>query len=111
LQVSYSHQTEEGTEMVSREEALKTLAGLKAELREQYGVKRVGLFGSIVRGEQTPESDIDVLVEFERPIGFFKFLELEEYLAERLGQKVDLVSAKALKPRIGAHILAEVLNA
>jgi len=97
--------------MVSREEALKTPAELKGELREQYGVRRIGLFGSIVRAEQTPDSDIDVLVEFERPIGFFKFLELEDNLAEKLGQKVDLVSAKALKPRIGAHILAEVVNA
>jgi len=97
--------------MVSREDALRTLAEVKEELKEQYGVKRIGLFGSIVRGEQTPESDIDVLVEFDRPIGFFKFLELEDYLAERLGQKVDLVSTKALKPRIGAQILKEVVNA
>ncbi len=96
--------------MVSRQEVLSTLAALKGEVREKYGVAQLGLFGSIVRSEGAPESDIDVLVEFARPIGFFRFLELEDYLTERLGCKVDLVSRKALKPRIGARILEEVVN-
>lgn len=96
--------------MVSKEKVLTKLAELKDELRQEYGVKEIGVFGSIVRGEATPESDIDVLVEFARPVGFFKYLELEEYLTERLGQKVDLVSVKALKPLIGARILQEVMN-
>jgi len=96
--------------MVSRETVLATLAKLKNELREEYGVKEIGLFGSFARAEATPESDIDVLVEFGRPIGFFKFLELEELLTERLGHKVDLVSKKALKPHIGASILQEVVT-
>jgi hypothetical protein len=96
--------------MVSRETVLATLAKLKDELREDYGVGEIGLFGSIARGEATSDSDIDVLVEFARPIGFFKFLELEEYLTERLGRKVDLVSKKALKPHIGARILEEVVT-
>jgi uncharacterized protein len=82
-----------------------------AELRESilpilepYGVKRIALFGSVVRGEETAESDIDILVDFEeprrRPIGLFAWIEMEEELAKRLGRKADLVSAKALKPRI-----------
>lgn len=96
--------------MVSKEKVLTKLAELKDELRQEYGVKEIGVFGSIVRGEATPESDIDVLVEFARPVGFFKYLELEEYLTERLGQKVDLLSVKALKPLIGARILQEVMN-
>jgi len=51
---------------------------------------------------------VDILVEFKKPIGLFKFLELEEYLSDLIGRKVDLVSKKALKPRIGKHILREV---
>jgi predicted nucleotidyltransferase len=77
-------------------------------LTEQFKVKEIGIFGSIVRGEDEATSDVDVLVEFKEPIGLFKFLELEEYLSDLIGRKVDLVSKKALKPRIGKHILGEV---
>jgi len=52
---------------------------------------------------------VDILVEFNKPIGFFKFIELEDYLSNILGQDVDLVSKKALKPRIGKHILEEAV--
>ena len=97
--------------MTSRDAILKALRDMKDRLAQQYGVKEIGIFGSAVRGEASDQSDVDVLVEFSRPIGFFKFLELEEYLGTRLGRKVDLVSKKALKPRIGAHILEEVVNA
>ncbi len=77
-------------------------------LRVQYGVDRIGLFGSFVRGEQHPGSDIDLLVEFARPVGLFKFMELENQLSELLGGKVDLVTRNALKPKIGKSILDEV---
>jgi predicted nucleotidyltransferase len=86
------------------------------ELREKilpvlqpYGAKRVALFGSVVRGEETPESDIDILVTFGKPIGLFKWVELEEELSKRLGRKADLVSARALKPRIRPHVEAEMV--
>jgi uncharacterized protein len=78
------------------------------ELARDYGVTEIGVFGSCVRGEASSESDIDVLVEFNRPVGFFKFLELEERLGEWLGTKVDLVTKAALKPHIGRRILNEV---
>ena len=81
----------------------------KKEIKEKYGVKEIGIFGSFVRGEAKEDSDVDILVEFEKPIGFFKFLELEEYLSNLIGRKVDLVSKKALKPHIGKHILEEVI--
>ena len=81
----------------------------KAELRRKYNVKEIGVFGSYVRGEQKKSSDIDILVEFEESIGFFKFLEMEEHISEILGVKVDLVTKNALKPRIGEHILKEVV--
>ena len=82
----------------------------KEELKEKYGVKEIGIFGSFVRGEAKEDSDVDILVEFEKPIGFFKFLELEEYLSNLIGKKVDLVSKKALKPHIGKYILEEVVT-
>ena len=82
----------------------------KNELRKKYNVKYIGIFGSFVREEQKKTSDVDILLEFRRPIGFFKFLELEEYLSKHLGVKVDLVSKKALKPHIGEHVLKEVVS-
>ena len=95
--------------MITKENILQTLRVLKPELQRRYKVREIGLFGSFIREEQSQTSDIDILVEFEAPIGLFKFLELEEYLEARLGWKVDLVSKKALKPRIGRYILQEVL--
>ncbi|MBI4766840.1 MAG: nucleotidyltransferase family protein [Deltaproteobacteria bacterium] len=94
--------------MKTKNEILTILKMMRPELEEDYHVKSIGLFGSVVRDETPGGSDIDVLVEFRHPIGMFRFLELEELLSERLGQKVDLVSKKALKPEIGRAILSEV---
>lgn len=82
----------------------------KPVLEEKYKVKTLGVFGSYVRGEQKISSDLDILVEFEKPVGLFEFMELEEFLETKMGVKIDLVSKKALKPRIGKHILEEVIN-
>ncbi len=81
----------------------------KSELKKKYHVKKIGVFGSYVRGEQKKSSDVDILVEFEESIGFFAFMEMEEYISTILGVKVDLVTKNALKPRIGKHILKEVV--
>jgi predicted nucleotidyltransferase len=86
------------------------LARNKGELRRRFKVKDIGVFGSYVRGEQRKKSDLDVLVEFEEPVGLFEFIALENYLGDLLGVKVDLVSKKALKPRIGERILKEVAH-
>ncbi len=91
-------------------EAIKrTLSAHKAELKHKFKVKTIGVFGSYVRGEQKRSSDLDILVEFEEPIGLFEFMDLEEDLSKLLGVKVDLVSRKALKPHIGERILQEVI--
>ncbi len=81
----------------------------RAELADDFGVAKIGVFGSHVRGEATTASDIDILVEFSRSIGLFRFLDLEEQLGEWLGAKVDLVTKGALKPHIGRRILDEVI--
>ncbi len=78
-------------------------------LRSNYNVGELGVFGSVVRGDNRKSSDIDLLVEFSGPIGLFKFIELENYLSELLGGKVDLISKKALKPAIRDDILKEVV--
>ena len=88
---------------------IKTLKDHEQVLREKYGVKSIGIFGSYVRGEQRKDSDLDVLVEFEKSIDFFDFLELEEYLSNLLEVKVDLVLRKTLKPGIAEKALKEVI--
>ncbi len=91
--------------MKQREEIEYILREHKAELREQYGVCEIALFGSYARGEETPESDIDLLVRLERPIGF-RFFELWDYLESLLGVRVDLLTPNALrrKPRLQQHV-------
>ena len=78
------------------------------EIKKKYSVSYLGIFGSYVRGEQTSESDLDLLVEFEEKPGLFEYIELEDYLSDLLGVKVDLVMKSALKPNIGKRILNEV---
>ena len=95
--------------MTSVEEIKRTLLQHKAELKKKFKVKTIGVFGSYVRGEQKRGSDVDVLVEFEEPVGLFEFMRLEYYLSDLLGVKVDLVSKKALKPYIGEYIKREVV--
>lgn len=80
----------------------------KQALKKQYGLKEVGIFGSYVKGEQDEDSDVDLLVEVERPMGLVKFMKLENHLSQILGVKADLVMKKALKPNIGRRILQEV---
>jgi len=78
-------------------------------LSERYRVRSLGLFGSYVRNSQNADSDLDVLVTFIDPPGLLKFIELENYLSDLLGIKVDLVMKDTLKPRIGRQILKEVV--
>lgn len=78
-------------------------------LAERYQVESLGIFGSYVRHEQRPDSDLDLLLTFCEPPGLLKFIELENYLSDVLGVKVDLVMKDALKPRIGKRILNEVV--
>jgi predicted nucleotidyltransferase len=94
---------------VNIEDIKSVLASHKQEISERFKVRELGIFGSYVRGEQGPRSDVDVLVEFSQPVGFFHFLDLEDYLESLIGLKVDLVTKKALKPRMGANIVRELV--
>ena len=88
---------------------IRTILGREfPRLQDRYGIDFLGVFGSYVRGEAGPESDLDLLVRFRRNPGLFRFVELENCLSDLLGVQVDLVMAEALKPSIGRRILAEV---
>jgi uncharacterized protein len=87
---------------------IRKLHEMLPELKEKYHVSYLGVFGSYVRREQKPESDLDVLVEFSKTPTIFKFVNLENYLSDALGVKVDLVMKDSLKPNIGKNILNEV---
>jgi predicted nucleotidyltransferase len=79
----------------------------KSYSENKYFVSKIGLFGSYVRNEQSSESDIDLLVEFSKPVGF-EFIELKDYLETLFNKSVDLVTVNAIKPYMRQEILDEV---
>jgi predicted nucleotidyltransferase len=93
--------------MLSRAEIEQNLRKIKPELASNFNVCRIGFFGSFVTGQQNENSDLDILVEFSKPIGW-KFFELEKYLEKAFGIPIDLVTASALKERIKDSILTQV---
>lgn len=93
--------------MISKNDILKKLTDLKPILLREYSVKQIGLFGSFSDDSNTIESDIDLLVEFEKPIGW-KYFSLEIYLENIFGRKIDLVTKNALKEQIKDSILSQV---
>lgn len=81
----------------------------KPLLKKLYKVKNLGVFGSYSTGKQTKKSDLDILVEFSKPVGLLSYITLEEKLSRYTGKKVDLVMKSALKHKIGERILNEVI--
>ncbi|WP_322801889.1 nucleotidyltransferase family protein [Thermoflexus sp.] len=92
-------------------EIRRMLAEHKAELRERFGVARLAVFGSYARGDATPLSDVDILVAFERPIGW-EIVDLRDYLEALLGVPVDLITEAALqrKPRLWESVQEEIIH-
>ncbi|MFA4852687.1 MAG: nucleotidyltransferase family protein [Bacteroidales bacterium] len=80
----------------------------KKSLRKRFKIKKIALFGSYTRGEQTESSDVDIMVEFDAPIGI-EFIDLADELEKVLNTKVDLVSRNAMKPRLMKHIEKELI--
>lgn len=93
--------------MLTQNDILAKLKELKPELFKDYAVKKIGLFGSFSDNSDTEESDIDILVELDRPIGW-KFFTLELYLETVFGRKIDLVTKNALKDQLKSSILEQV---
>jgi uncharacterized protein len=75
----------------------------------QKGVKSLAIFGSVARGDETENSDIDILVEFDRPVSLFEFIRLKYYLEELTGSRIDLVTPDALHPALRDSILSEAI--
>jgi hypothetical protein len=97
------------TEAIKTKKEITILLRKNAARLRSFGLKRIGLFGSFVRGEQQSASDIDFLVEFEPGRKTFdNFMALSFFLEELLGRKVEIVTRESLSPYIGPHILAEV---
>ena len=93
--------------MITKTEILSKLTELKPILYKDYAVKEIGLFGSYSDNSNTEESDIDILVELEKPIGW-KFFTLELFLENIFNKKIDLVTKSALKEQIKDQILEQV---
>ena len=85
------------------------IRSIKPVIASRFNVKRIGIFGSVVRGQVRKSSDVDILVEFSRTIDLLDFVALEKYLSEQTGVKIDLVSFKALMPEFKNAILEEVV--
>ena len=96
--------------MKTLDEIKNTISKYKTYLIDNFKVKSISVFGSYLRGEIKKNSDLDVLVEFSETIDLFEFIKLENYLADILGCKVDLVMKDALKPRIRDRILLEAVS-
>lgn len=98
------------TTSMSRDDILTILHDHAAELAREFGVSKIGIFGSAARDEMGPESDVDVLVDFypDRVPGLFKFVALERHLAELLGREVDLATLEALKPAIKPGVMEDL---
>jgi len=96
--------------LITPNETRRILAEHKDELQEKYGVKSIGIFGSYAREDQEISSDVDILVEFERPIGW-EIVDLHDYLAGILDIKVDLVSKGAVvrKPILWASVQEDLV--
>ncbi|HLF72802.1 MAG TPA: nucleotidyltransferase family protein [Anaerolineales bacterium] len=95
---------------MQRDEILALLKSHRRELKK-FGVHSLSIFGSIARNQARKNSDIDILVDFEKPVGLFEFVRLKLYLEEVLGRKVDLVTPEALRKELRDAILREAIRA
>jgi hypothetical protein len=95
---------------VTRDQVLQRLSEARAELA-CLGIRSLDLFGSVARGEGSADSDVDLLVEFEGPVGLFHFFRVQRRLEEILGCRVDLVMRDAVKRQLRERIFAEAIRA
>jgi predicted nucleotidyltransferase len=97
---------------MERQQILHILQANRRQLKRDYAVETLALFGSVARGESTAHSDVDLLVEFSRPIGLLHVIQTEQYLESLLGvERVDLILRRAVLPELRDQILAEALDA
>jgi len=95
---------------MNKNEALNVLGRIKPMLTRHYGVTRLGLFGSIVRGEGKPDSDIDIVVSFDGPATSYRYFGVQFALEDELGCQVDLVTEKAMRQELRPYIEKEIIH-
>ncbi|MCX8027835.1 MAG: nucleotidyltransferase family protein [Thermodesulfovibrionales bacterium] len=95
--------------MKTLDDIKKILLKHKSEIQEKYGVKKIGIFGSFVRGQQRRQSDIDILVEYFETPDIFLMIDLEDHLTKILKKKVELVRKEAIRPELKDIISKEVI--
>jgi predicted nucleotidyltransferase len=96
--------------MIEKDEILAALRAALPGLKQRWPIGSLAIFGSVARGNASTRSDLDVLVEFERPLGLSEFLALEDALSALVDRPVDLVTRDALKPHIGSRVLEEAVR-
>ncbi len=97
------------TEQLTRDAVLQTLRDHQPALAQRYGVRSLAVFGSVARNEATDASDVDLLVEFNRPVGLFDLFALQDELTIILGRPVDVGTKASLKPRVRERVLEEAI--
>lgn len=95
---------------ITRDDIRQTLRDYLPILAERFAVRSLALFGSVARDEATAESDIDLLVEFDRPVGLFELFALQNELEALLGRPVDVGTVQSLKPRVRERVMEEAVN-
>ena len=95
---------------MKRETVISLLRNENARLSGQFGVRSMLLFGSVARDEATPASDVDLLVEFNKPVGYFGLFSLQDHLEKLLDSPVDLGTPESLKPRLRERIMGEAIR-
>lgn len=98
------------TYSMKRSDALKKLKAQRQELKVRYGIGSLYLFGSVARDEADADSDVDLLVEFQKPVGLFEFIELQQTLEDLLGCKVDLGTRRSLKLHLQDQVFQEAIR-
>ena len=94
---------------MKRDQVIRILTGRRSELYGNYAVKSLALFGSVARDEAHDDSDVDLLVEFSRPVGLFQFIGLKQYLESQLGCPVDLGTPASLRPTLKESVMREAI--
>lgn len=95
--------------MKTLEEIKVIIAKHEDEIKGKYGLKEIGIFGSYVKGKQEETSDVDILVEFEKPVSLLQIVSLENYLSDIVGIKVDVVPKKNIRAELKESILREAV--
>ena len=94
----------------SRAQTLQILHDALPDLQRRFDVRSLRIFGSVARDESSPESDVDILVDFAKPVGLFRLADLRRYLSEILGRPVDVGTEESLRPRVRRVVIEEAIR-